>query len=150
MKYSTEYHRMNNQPGKTVNHPRLYKSKWFQRFARKEGIEDADLLDAADRAEKGFVDADPGGGVLKQRIARQGKGKSGGFRTILFYRAGERAVFRYGFAKNDRGNIDDDEVRAFKAASGHVLALSAKQMAELAKKGDSVEVMRDEQKTVSK
>lgn len=108
------------------------------------------MLDAADRAEKGFVDADPGGGVLKQRIARQEKGKSGGFRTILFYRAGERAVFMYGFAKNDRGNIDDDEVRAFKAAAGHVLALSAKQMAELAKKGNFVEVMRDEQKTVSK
>lgn len=134
----------------STSRSRVYKSKWFQRFARKEGIGDEDLLEAVARAERGLVDADLGGGVLKQRIARQGQGKSGGFRTILFCRQGDRAVFVYGFAKNDRDNLTVDELREFKAAAWHVLALSAWQMAELVNKGDFVEVTRDEWKAVSK
>jgi hypothetical protein len=66
--------------------PRVFKTKWFQRFARKEKLADAALLEAADRAEKGQIDADLGGGVIKQRIARTGKGKSGGYRTIILLR----------------------------------------------------------------
>src|ERR1035437_1419884 len=52
---------------------RTYKSRWFQRFARKEGIADAALLEAVARAEKGQIDADLGGGVIKQRISRPGR-----------------------------------------------------------------------------
>jgi hypothetical protein len=48
------------------------------------------------------LDADLGGGVIKQRIARKGGGKSGGFRALILLRAGERAFFVHGFAKSDR------------------------------------------------
>jgi hypothetical protein len=51
---------------------RIFKSKWFQRFAKKEGIADPDLCEAVARAEKGQIDADLGGGVIKQRVARTG------------------------------------------------------------------------------
>lgn len=129
---------------------RVYKSKWFQRFAGKQSIEDSALLEAVDRAERGLVDADLGGGVLKQRVARQGQGKSSGYRTILLYRQGARAVFMYGFAKSDRDNIDDDEVKSFKDAATHVLGLTKEQMAELVEKGEFVEVMRNEQEEVPK
>jgi len=66
----------------------------FGRFARKEKISAAALLEAVERAEKGLIDADLGGGVIKQRIARPGAGKSGGLRSVVLYRQGERAFFR--------------------------------------------------------
>jgi hypothetical protein len=103
------------------------------------------LLDAVARAEKGQVDADLGGGVIKQRIARSGKGKSGGYRTIIFFQRGERAVFVYGFAKSDRANIGADEEKEFKEAARHVLRLTEKQIAEVVGAGDFVEVRGDEQ-----
>ena len=122
--------------------PRVFKTKWFQRFARKEKIEDAALLEAVSRAQKGQVDADLGGGVIKQRMARPGQGKSGGYRTIILFRQGDRAVFVYGFAKSERDNIRADEEKEFKEAAKHVLALTEKQVAELVREGDFVEVKR--------
>jgi len=82
---------------------RIFKSRWFQRFARKEGIADAVLREAVARAEKGQIDADLGGEVIKQRIARPGQGKSKGYRTIILFRRGAKAFFVYGFAKSQRG-----------------------------------------------
>ena len=125
---------------------RVLKNAWFQRFARKEKISDAALCDAVARAGRGQVDADLGGGVLKQRIARPGKGKSGGYRTILFFRAGERSVFVYGFAKSDRDNIHSDEENAFKKAATYVLALSDAELDALMAEGHFVEVQCDEEK----
>lgn len=88
---------------------------------------------------------DLGGGVIKQRIARAGHGKSGGYRTIIFFRRSELAVFAYGFAKSERENIDSDEEKQFKEAAHHVLRLAEKQIAELTKNGDFVEVKGHEQ-----
>ena len=63
---------------------RVFKSRWFQRLAKKEAITDAALHEAADRADRGHIDADLGGEVIKQRIARPGQGSSKGYRTIIF------------------------------------------------------------------
>jgi len=63
------------------------------------------LVEAIERIERGLVDADLGHGLIKQRVARPGQGRRGGFRTIVAYRLGERAVFVYGFAKNRRANL---------------------------------------------
>ncbi len=125
--------------------PRIFKTRWFERFARREKIRNPVLVDAVRRAEKGQVDADLGGGVIKQRIARPGQGKSGGFRTIIFFRRGERAVFAYGFAKSARANIDADEEKQFKEAARYVLQLTEKQIEELVKNGDFVEVRYEQE-----
>jgi hypothetical protein len=130
-----------------MGEPRVFKTRWFQRFARKERIRDAVLLDAVARAEKGQVDADLGGGVIKQRIARPGHGKSSGYRTILLFRRGQRAVFVYGFAKKERENIDSDEEKQFKEAAHHVLQLTEKQLAQLVEQGDFLEVRERDQET---
>lgn len=100
---------------------RTFATKTFRRFQRKEGISDAALLEAVGRAGRGLVDANLGGGLIKQRIARKGQGRSGGYRTILALRAGERSVFLYGFAKNERDNIDEDELRRWRIAGRVVL-----------------------------
>ena len=124
---------------------RIFKNAWFVRFARKQKIADAALREAVARAEKGSIDADLGGGVLKPRIGRPGQGRSGGYRTIMLYRRQERAFFVYGFAKSDRGNIDRDEEDAFRKAARHVLALSEAHLAELVGKGHFVEIDDDDE-----
>lgn len=119
---------------------RVFKTKWFQRFARREGIEDSALAEGAARADKGQVDANLGGGIIKQRIARPRHGRSGGYRAVIAFRQRDRAVLMYGFAKSARANIAPDEEREFKEAAKHVLALTEEQLAELVKGGDFVEV----------
>lgn len=118
----------------------ILKSRWFQRIARKEGIADAALREAVARAEKGQIDADLGGEVIKQRIARPGQGRSKGYRAIILFRRGARAIFVYGFSKSQRANIDDSEEAQFKEAAKHVLALTERQVAVLIGRGDFAEV----------
>ena len=91
---------------------RIFKNKPFARFARKNGILDSDLCAAVRDANRGLIAADLGGGVIKQRIARKGAGKSGGFRTIVAFRVRDLAVFIHGFAKNEADNIRADELAA--------------------------------------
>ena len=89
---------------------RVYKTRLFAKFARRERIADRALIEAIERAGRGLIDADLGGGVIKQRVARVGQGRSGGYRTLIAVQFGERAVFLFGFAKNDRDNIDEVEL----------------------------------------
>jgi len=93
---------------------RIFKTKLFARFARGQRIADRVLREAVERAGRGLVDADLGGGVVKQRVARAGQGRSGGFRVLLAFRSRDRAVFIYGFAKNERENVDDKELRTLR------------------------------------
>jgi hypothetical protein len=90
--------------------------------------------------KKGQIDADLGGDVVKQRVARPGQGKSKGYRTIILLRRGSRAFFVYGFSKSQRANINEDEEEQFKEAAKHVLALTERQLAVLLKRGDFVEM----------
>lgn len=89
---------------------RLLKTKIFARFARRARLPDKALCTAISDAEKGLIDADLGGGIIKQRVARPGRGKSGGYRTLIAYRAADLAIFMFGFAKSDRDNVEDDEL----------------------------------------
>ena len=106
-----------------------YKTKWLARFTRREGIADADLLEAIERAELGLVDADLGSGLIKQRVARKGKGRSGGYRMIVAYRSGERAVFLYAFAKSDRENLTINELQDFREVGMKLLNAPSKEIA---------------------
>ena len=118
---------------------RIFKSRWFHRFARTEGITDAVLREAVLRADSGQIDADLGGGVIKQRIARPGQGKSKGYRTLILYRRGAKAFFVYGFAKSERANINVNDEHEFKEATKIVLSLSENELAVRLKRGDFVE-----------
>jgi hypothetical protein len=122
---------------------RVFKNAWFSRFARKEQISDQALWEAVDRAEQGLIDADLGGGVIKQRIARPGAGRSGGYRSLVLYRKGANAFFVFGFSKNSQGNIRDDEQEQFKRAAKITLALTQEQVRLLIEKGQMEEVFRD-------
>ena len=94
-----------------------------------ERISDASLREAARRAERGLIDADLGGGVIKQRVARPGQGRSGGYRVLIAYRARTRSVFLFGFAKSERDNIDDDELATARDIAKGWLEADAKALA---------------------
>lgn len=93
---------------------RIFKNTWFTRFAEKEGISDKELKTLAARLEQGEAEADLGSGVYKQRMARSGGGKSGGYRVIMYYKSNFRTFFIYGFAKSGRENISKNELIFFK------------------------------------
>jgi len=122
----------------------MFKNKIFARFAHQNGIEDRHLCDAVRRAERGLIDADLGGGVIKQRIARPGKGRSGGFRTLVVFRVQERAFFVYGFAKNQQSNIGPHHLKAFKAVARTLLNNTDQEIQILLKLGELIEVKHDE------
>ena len=90
-----------------------------------------------------MIDVDLGGGLIKQRIARPGSGKSSGYRSIVIYRKEKKAFFVYGFPKSDLGNIRDDEVEQFKKAAKSILALSEDQIRKLIEIGQFEEVTKD-------
>src|SRR5882757_3478083 len=106
----------------------VYLTKEFARFARKAGLADTSLIQAARDVKAGRYDADLGGGVFKQRIARQGGGKSGGFRTIILFKVGGHSFFAHGFAKNDKANVSSKELKALKQLAGILLGFSDEQI----------------------
>ncbi len=122
----------------------IYKLRGFARFQRKERISDGSLRKAVNDIEAGLVDADLGGGLIKQRLARAGQGKSGGYRTVIAFRRGERAVFLYGFAKNERANIDAEELDEFRRLARGFFAMTAQQIARLIADDELMEVNDDE------
>ena len=124
---------------------RVFKNSRFHKFARKEKISDAMLCEAVERAERGQIDADLGAGLIKQRVARPGAGKSGGFRTLVFFRAETRAVFAFVFAKSDMANLDDAEEAYLKKAAKLVLGFADAQMDAEVAAGRMFEVNCDEQ-----
>ena len=123
---------------------RIFKTKALTRFADKVGISDASLCRAVRDAERGLIAADLGGGVIKQRIARTSQGKSGGFRTLIVYRAGLRAIFVHGFAKNEKDNIGRDELAALKKLAAELLAYREETIARAVASGALLEVNCDE------
>lgn len=122
---------------------RIFKNKWFARFAKKEGISDEKLIRAVKDAEAGKIDANYGGGVLKQRIARSGAGKSGGYRSIILYLKESRAFFVYGFSKKDQDNISDDEEAYFKKLAKLTLTMGNEDIAALLEEGTYEELGND-------
>lgn len=123
---------------------RIYKTRAFVRFARKERLADAALCEALARAGRGLVDADLGGQVIKQRVARPGQGRSGGYRTLIAFRSEVRAVFMFGFAKNDQDNVSDEELAELKKAAALMLRWSAEEVATLVEHGKWTEVVCDD------
>jgi hypothetical protein len=121
----------------------VYKTKEFARFARKAALKDGELLDAAKAVAAGQSDADLGGGIFKQRIAREGGGKSGGFRTIILFKVGGHSFFVHGFAKNQKANTTPKELKALKALAKTFLGFDAEALEAARTAGEIAEVTND-------
>jgi hypothetical protein len=118
----------------------IFVTRWVARFTRKERIKDALLIEAVSRIERGLIDADLGGGLLKVRVARPGQGRSSGYRMVLAYRVGRRVVFFYGFAKNEFANVQPHELVALREYGGSLLRLDEVGIAEALADGSLQEI----------
>jgi hypothetical protein len=92
----------------------------------------------------GLIQADLGGGVYKQRVGRPGQGKSGGFRTILFFRAHKRILFVFGYAKKDKANLDTNELKALRELAKEFLEYDEANITTLLKTGALSEIFCEE------
>ena len=106
-------------------------TKWFKKWAKKSKIKDQDLLDTVDNLIKGLSTADLGSNLFKIRVKREHSGKSSGFRTIVVYKENEKAIFLYGFGKNEKANISKTELLYFKKLGNDFLALDENQIKQL-------------------
>ncbi len=124
---------------------RVFKTKWFRRFARREGLSDEVLCGAIARANCGQVDANLGAGIIKQRIARPGQGRSGGYRGLIVFRHLDRAIFVFGFAKNQTDNIEPGELEDLKSVAALLLGYSQHELDEAVDNEELWEIACDDE-----
>ena len=117
-----------------------FKTKAFAKWARSEGLGDEPLCAAVVEMEQGLIDAQLGGQVVKKRVALPGRGKRGSARTVVAFRKGDKAVFIYGFAKNERGNVSEKELQALKLLAKELLGYTATALNKALKAGELIEI----------
>ena len=119
---------------------RVFKTRHFSRWMRKTELTDEALCSAVTEMAQGLIDADLGGGVIKKRVGLAGRGKRGGVRTLVATNRGGRWFFVFGFEKNDRANIADDELEALKDIAAQLLARTGKQLDDAVRDGALQEI----------
>ena len=123
---------------------RIFTTKWFTKWAAKEGLTDEALRTAVAEMEQGLIDANLGGHVCKKRAGVQGRGKSGGVRTLLAFKVNDKACFMYGFAKSQRDNISNKELKALKRLAAEIVAYSDQALTKALQAGELREVENDD------
>ncbi len=122
---------------------RVFKTRHFHRWMRKTELTDQALCQAVTEMSKGLIDAELGGGIVKKRIGLAGRGKRGGVRTLIATNKGSRWFFVYGFEKNDRANITDDELQALQDIAEQLLARQGRQLDEAVEDGSLKEICHE-------
>ena len=121
----------------------IFKTRHFQRWMRKTALGDSDLRKAVLEMTAGLIDADLGGGVVKERIGLAGRGERGGGRTVGATNKGNRWFFVFGFEKNERDNISDAELQALQDYAADLLERTAAQLDAAAADGTLLEITDD-------
>ena len=111
------------------------KTKWFNKWAKKNAVSDKNLQKTIENLSNNLGTTDLGSGLYKIRTPKLGQGKSGGFRTLVVFREADIAIFIYGFAKTDKDNLDSQELRYFKKLAKDLLQIENKKYIELEKQG---------------
>lgn len=123
---------------------KIYKHRNFASWAKTEGLTDSRLRESIAEMNDGLFDANLGSGLYKKRIAVEGKGKSGGFRTLLAFCKKDKAFFIYGFKKNQRDNVLSHEKEIYKNLAKEYLNLKQTFLNKMIKAKILIEVREDE------
>ncbi len=124
---------------------RVFKTRSFSRSMRKAGLSDQALCEAVEEMAAGLIDADLGGGVVKKRVGLAGRGKRGGARTLVATNKGTRWFFVFGFEKNERANISDEELEGLQSIAADLLSRTARQLDEAIEDLSLQEICHDDQ-----
>lgn len=123
---------------------RAFKTRTFNRWLRKSGLSDRQLIAATAEMQRGLIDADLGGHVVKKRVALPGQGKRGSTRTLVGTNYRDRWFFLFGFGKNERDNITANELVVLQEISKDLLALDDKQLEIAIENGELLEMNHDQ------
>ena len=107
---------------------KILSTKWFNKWAKKSKLDGNDLIEAVGNLEKGLSTANLGNHLFKVRVKKAHSGKSSGFRTIVVYQKNNKAIFLYGFEKNEKSNIDNSELQYFKKFGNDLLNINKEQV----------------------
>lgn len=127
----------------TKSSNRVFKSAWFAKHAKKAKIGDTELFLAIQQVMLGQCD-DLGSGVFKKRL------NDNKHRSIILAKGGAHWVYEYLFAKKDRDNIDDDELKAFRLLAKSYEKLTDDQIKTLVADGHFVEICNASKTKVQK
>ncbi len=110
-------------------------TKWFKKWSKKVNLSNQDLLETIQNLEAGFSVSELGGNLFKVRAKRKHSGKRSGFRTIIVLKSGEKAIFLYGFGKNEKENISKSDLKNLKKLGHDLISLDSKQLKVAISKG---------------
>ena len=122
---------------------RVFKIRHFSRWMRKTELSDRVLCVAVSEMEKGLIDADLGGSVVKKRVPLPGRGKSGSTRILVATNKGNRWFFLFGFEKNERSNVTEAELESLREIAKQLLVRTSKELDEAVRDGSLQEICHD-------
>ena len=122
-----------------------FKVRKFSNEAKKENLCDSllskTLSDFLSLGKPGQLKFALGAGLYKLRIAtKEGRGKSGGSRSILAFKNDSRVIWLHLFSKNDKGNVTINELKKLKILSNILLDLPGEEITRLIGLGELCEV----------
>ena len=120
---------------------RVFKDCEFDGWAKSEGVADEKLCEAAAEVEKGLINARLGGFLIKKRVGAPGRGKRGGYRTIIAHRQGDRLIFLHGFGKNEQDDISKKEKEALHKLGDQYMEYSGDKLSELVSEWLIIEIV---------
>jgi len=118
----------------------LLKLNSFNGWSKSEKLSDKILRKTAEEIARGLLDADLGGGLIKKRVARPGRGKRGGYRTLLAFKQNTRSIFLFGFAKNEMGNLEAAQLKELKRLAKKFLTMPDEKIHQLIATKQLIEV----------
>ncbi len=122
------------------------KTKWFNKWAKKQKLPDERLLLAIEDMQHNLSSVSLGGGLYKVRVSLEHSGKSSAYRTIVVYRENDRAVMVYGFMKNEQENISIVRLKNLKILAKDILSLDDKLLYALINDGIFVQIGEKDEK----
>lgn len=134
---------------KGIDFMQIYKTRWFDNWVKKQDLNTQALCQAVHEMKNGLYEADLGGGLFKKRIARQGQGKSGGFRTLIATNKGSHWFFVFGFEKNARSNINKKEELALKKLAEQYLTYTPQALEKAQNANELIKVDCHEKNKIS-
>jgi len=124
---------------------RIFKTRTFNRWAKRDGLSNRELCRAIQELRVGLIDAHLGAGIIKKRIKRSGHGKRVSYRTLLATNQRDRWFFMFGFAKNERDNIAGTELEMLIRLATALLGMDNLKIEEALSRGELVEIDDGEQ-----
>lgn len=119
---------------------KVYKTNLFNKWAKKEKLNDVVLIKMIEEMKEGLIDAQLGAGLVKKRIPKSGHGKRGSYRSLLAFKVDRRAILLIGYSKSETDNITHDEKEVFKELCKIYLSMNHRQIERMCKTKKLIEV----------